>query len=141
MPEWKAGKIYKIELYKHKGYIALNEKHAGIFGYRDTGDYKGASYDKARLYEVYKPMTSPKLRFARRKLGSYDLGKKTSFSNIGIQPTLIPLAIEILSKIYTEITGNIVLSKLEPTHKQTPVPKEQAQRKPSAQELAKRIGI
>jgi len=139
MPEWKANKIYPITLYHHVGYLAVNDKNAGIFGYRDKGEYKGSSYDKARLYEVYQPMTSPKLRFARRKLGSYDLSKKTSFSNVGIQPSLIPLAIEILNKIYTEITGKEVLSERSPEGKQTT--KEVKPRTPTAQQLASKIGI
>jgi len=139
MPEWKANKIYDITLYKHKGYLAVNDKNAGIFGYRDVGEYMGSKYDKARLYEVYQPMKSPKLRFARRRLGSYDLSKKTSFSNVGIQPALIPLAIEILDKIHQEITGNSALSTQIAVDKLTIGKREE--RKPSPQELARKIGI
>ena len=140
--EWKANKVYPISLYKHKGYLAVNDKNAGLFGYRDQGEYKGSKYDKARLYEVYQPMTSPKLRFARHRLGSYDLSRKTSFSNVGIQPSLIPLAIEILNKIHKEITGETALPMLSNgTTSEKQATKKREASKPSPQELAKRIGI
>lgn len=139
MVEWRANKVYELTLYRHRGYLAVNEKNAGLFGYRDQGEYKGSKYDKARLYEVYQPMTSPKLRFARHRLGSYDLNKKTSFSNVGIQPSLIPLAIEILGKIYEEITGKVVLPEGTTSTKQATGKRETS--KPTPQELAKRIGI
>ena len=139
MPEWKANKIYEIELYKHQGFLAVNKANAGIFGYRDTGEYMKSKYDKARLYEIYKPQKSPQLRFARRRLGSYDMTRKTTFSNVGIQPELIPLAIEILGKIYTEITGKEVLSERLPEGEQAT--KEVKPRTPTAQQLASKIGI
>ena len=136
MPEWKANKIYPLTLYKHRGYLVVNQKQAGVFGYRDIGEYKGVQYDKARLYEVYKPVKSPKLRFKRRKLGPYDLKLKTTFNDIGIQPELIPLVIQILDTIYGEMTGKTALPK-----QATGAKEETREKKLTPQELARRFGV
>lgn len=139
MIKWTANKIYELTLYKHRGFLAVNKANAGIFGYTDEGEYMGSKYKKARLYEIYKPQKSPQLRFARRRLGSYDMTRKTTFSNVGIQPELIPLAIEILDKIHQEITGETAMPKQMVAGK--PTTGKRAERKPTAQELARRIGI
>lgn len=132
--EWKPFQIYPLTMYKHRGYLILNDKQAGIFGYKDEGDYMGSHYVKARFYEVYKPEKSPKLRFKRRKLGTYDLRLKTTFCNVGIHPELMPLMVEIMDKIYGEIEGKPLVT--------TASPKEETREKvETAQQLAAKYGL
>ena len=133
--EWKANRVYPLKLYGHQGYLVVNAKQAGVFGYRDIGEYKGVQYDKARLYEVYKPVKSPKLRFKRRRLGPYDLKLKTTFNDVGIQPELIPLVIQILDTIYGEITGKTALPK-----QTTEAKEETREKKLTPQALASKLG-
>ncbi len=134
MPEWKPFQCYKVSMYKHEGYLILNDKQAGIFGYKDEGDYMGSKYCKCRIYEVYKPKKSPQLRFKRRKLGQYDLRLKTTFCNVGIHPELMPLLVKVMDKIYGEITGKPMITIASP--------EEEKRDKPiSVQQLAAKLGV
>lgn len=134
MPTWKPFKIYAVTMYKHVGHLILNDKQAGLFGYKDEGDYKGKHYIKCRIYEVYKPEKSPQLRFKRRNLGHYDLRLKTTFCNIGIHPELMPLLVELMDKIYGEITGKPMITIASPE-------KEKRDQPVTAQQMAAKLGI
>ncbi len=134
MPEWNPFQIYTVTMYKHIGYLILNDKQAGVFGYKDEGDYMGSKYCKCRIYEVYKPKKSPQLRFKRRKLGQYDLRLKTTFCNVGIHPELMPLLVEVMDKIYGEITGKPMITIASP--------EEEKRDKPvTAQQMAAKLGV
>jgi len=132
--EWKPFKCYEVTMYKHTGYLILNDKQAGIFGYKDEGDYMGKHYTKARFYEVYKPEKSPKLRFKRRKLGQYDLRLKTTFCNVGLHPELMPLLVEMMDKIYGEITGKPMITIASPED-------EKRDKPVTAQQMAAKLGV
>lgn len=137
-----------------KGYLVLSPlNNRGAFAYVNEGKSKdtGQPYQYIRIMDVFqtkgRPGNPARLRYRRRKVTNFDMtnGKGTVTSHIDFIPDQIPEMVEMLLKIYGEVTGNVIthVPSLKPIGEEAQelvIKKEEENEEDETQKLIDKMG-